>query len=106
MSELFGMQRANGDWFALSNNGDLRMTVFLSAAEAMRARSRNTEMECFRPVALDKRTLDALTAEDGDTVCFCLVSDASRKLKRARPIDLGELTNLSAARKQSKESSE
>jgi len=50
--------------------------------------------------------LDALTAEDGDTVCFCLVSDASRKLKRARPIDLGELTNLSAARKQSKESSE
>jgi len=106
MSELFGMQRANGDWFALSNNGDLRMTVFLSAAEAMRARSRNTEMECFRPVALDKRALDALTAEDGDTVCFCLVSDPSRKLKRARPIDLAELTNLSAAPKQSKESSE
>jgi len=106
MSELFGMQRANGDWFALSSNGNLHMTVFLSAAEAMRARSRNTEMECFRPVALDKRALDALTAEDGDTVCFCLVSDASRKLKRARPIDLAELTSLSASRKQSKESSE
>ena len=106
MSELFGMQRANGDWFALSNNGDLRMTVFLSAAEAMSARSRNTEMECFRPVALDKLALDALTADDGDTVCFCLVSDPSRKLKRARPIDLAELTNLSAAPKQSKESSE
>jgi hypothetical protein len=96
MSELFGMQRANGDWFALSHNGDLRMTVFLSAAEAMHARSRNSEMECFRPVALDKHALDALTADDGDTVCFCLVSDPSRKLKRARPIDLAELTSLSA----------
>src|SRR4030095_15638029 len=104
MSELFGMQRANGDWFALSNNGDLRMTVFLSAAEAMRARSRNTEMECFRPVALDKLALDALTADEGDTVCFCLVSDASRKLKRARPIDLAELTSLSASCKTVKRS--
>ena len=106
MSELFGMQRANGDWFALSNNGDLRMTVFLSVAEAMRARSRNSEMECFRPVALDKRALDALTATDGDTVCFSLVSHPSRKLKHGRPIDLAELKSLSASRKQSKESSE
>lgn len=106
MTELFGMQRANGDWFALFNNGSLRMTVFLSVTEAMRARSRNSEMECFRPVALDKRALDALTADDGDTVCFCLVSDPSRKLKRARPIDLAELTSLRASRKQSKESSE
>lgn len=106
MSELVGMQRANGDWFALSNNGNLRMTVFLSVAEAMRARSRNSEMECFRPVVLDKRALDALTADEGDTVCFCLVSDPSRKLKRARPIDLAELTSLCAAREQSKESSE
>ena len=106
MSELFGMQRANGDWFALSNNGNLRMTVFLSAAEAMRARSRNTEMECFRPVALDKSALDALTADEGDTVCFCLVSDPSRKLKRARPIDFAELTTLCGSRKQAKESGE
>ena len=101
MSELFGMQRANGDWFALPHNGNLRMTVFLSAAEAMSARSRNSEMECFRPVALDKRAMDALTADDGDTVCFCLVSDPARKLKRARAIDFAELTTLLASRKQS-----
>jgi len=101
VSELFGMQRANGDWFALPHNGNLRMTVFLSAAEAMSARSRNSEMECFRPVALDKRALDALTADDGDTVCFCLVSDPARKLKRARAIDFAELTTLLASRKQS-----
>jgi hypothetical protein len=106
MSKLFGMQRANGDWFALSNNGSLRMTVFLSVAEAMSARSRNSEMECFRPVALDKGALDALTAADGDTVCFCLVSDPSRKLKRARPIELAELRSIGALRKQSKQSSE
>jgi len=106
VSELFGMQRANGDWFALSHNGNLRMTVFLSVAEAMSARSRNSEMECFRPVALDQCALDALTADDGDTVCFCLVSDPSRKLKRARAIDFAELTTLIASRKQSKVSSE
>ena len=106
MSELFGMQRANGDWFALSNDGNLRMTVFLSVAEAMSARSRNSEMECFRPVALDKCALDALRADDGDTVCFCLVSDPARKLKRARPIDFAELTTLIGSRKQSKVSSE
>ena len=100
------MQRANGDWFALSQNGNLRMTVFLSVAEAMSARSRNSEMECFRPVALDKRALDALTADDGDTVCFCLVSDPSRKLKRARTIDFAELTTLIASRKPSKVSDE
>lgn len=106
MTELFGMQRANGDWFALSNNGNLRMTVFLSVAQAMRARSRNSEMECFKPVALDKGALDALTADDGDTVCFCLVSDPSRRLKRARPIGLAELTSLCDSRRQSKESGE
>ena len=106
MSELFGMQRANGDWFALLHNGNLRMTVFLSVTEAMNARSRNSEMECFRPVALDKRALDALTADDGDTVCFCLVLDPSRKLKHARPIDFAELTTLRASRKESKVSSE
>lgn len=87
-----------------SRNGNLRMTVFLSVAEAMRARPRNSEMECFRPVAVDKGALDALTSDDGDTVCFCLVSDPSRRL--ARPIALAEPTSLCASRRQSKESGE
>ena len=102
MSELFGMQRANGDWFALLENGDLRMTVFLSAAEAMLARSRNTEMECFRPAVLDKRALNALKATDSETVAFSLVDDASRKLARARPITFKELTGLSTSLKNRK----
>src|SRR5688572_14421166 len=99
------MQRANGDWFALLEKGDLRMTVFLTAAEAMLARSRNTEMECFRPAVLDKRALDALKANDSDIVCFSLVDDASRKLARARPITFRELTGLSTSLKKSKETS-
>ena len=103
MSELFGMQRANGDWFALSDNGNLRLTVFFSVAEAMLARSRNTELECFRPVALDRSALDALKATINGTVCFSLVSDASRKLQRARPISFEELTTLSPTLKDAKD---
>jgi hypothetical protein len=103
MSELFGMQRANGDWFALLAQGNLRMTVFLSVGEAMLARSRNTEMECFRPVLLDKKVLNALKATDSETVCFSLVADASRKLERARPITFSQLTTLSASLKDSNE---
>lgn len=102
MSELFGMQRANGDWFALLDKGDLRMTVFRSAAEAMLARSRNTEMECFRPAVLNKRALDALKATDSETVSFSFVDDASRKLARARPITFKELTGLNTSPKELK----
>jgi hypothetical protein len=103
MSELFGMRRANGDWFALSDNGNLRMTVFLSVAEAMLARSRNTEMECFRPAVLDKRAIESLEMSESETVCFSLVSDASRNLRRGRAIGLDELTNFNAALKESEE---
>lgn len=99
------MQRANGDWFALLAKGDLRMTVFRSAAEAMLARSLNTEMECFRPAVLDERALNALKATDNETVSFSIVDDASRKLARARPISFRELTGLSSSPKEPKEAS-
>jgi len=94
MSRLYGMQRANGDWFAISVNGNLRMTVFASIKEAMVARSRNSGMECFKPVELDERALDDLKTTDGDTICFCLVSKPARKLQLGRPIDFTQLTSL------------
>jgi len=88
------MQRANGDWFAISVNGNLRMTVFPSIKEAMEARSYNSGMECFRPVVLDERALEKLKTTDDDTICFCLVSEPTRKLQLGRPIDFTQLARL------------
>ncbi len=88
------MQRANGDWFALSDNGGLRMPVFLGLSEAMVARSRDSGMECFRPVILDERGLENLRSTDGEGVCFWLVNDPTIELRRGRPIDFTQLTQF------------
>ena len=46
MSNLFAMQRANGDWFALNYHGRLRVPLFHSFHDAMMARLRNFIL-CF-----------------------------------------------------------
>jgi hypothetical protein len=94
MKSFYAMRRANGDWFALDDSGHLRMPVFNSAGEAMIARSRDTGMECFRPVAIDARTMEQLRAADGDTTSFFIVSDPLRKLKHARRVGFTELALL------------
>ena len=94
MKNFYAMRRANGDWFALSEGGRLMMPVFGSAGEAMTARSRDSGMECFRPVALDTLTLEKLKITDGDTASFLIVSEPLRKLKHARRIEFAELTHL------------
>ena len=60
MKTLFAMRRANGDWFALDDQGGFRVPVFHSGGAAMVARSRESGMECFRPVALDAAALKNL----------------------------------------------
>ncbi len=45
MKTLFAMQRANGDWFALDDQGSFRVPIFHSSGAAMLARSRDTGME-------------------------------------------------------------
>jgi hypothetical protein len=94
MSSFYAMRRANGDWFALDDSGHTRMPVFLSSGEAMIARSRDTGMECFRPVALDTRALEQLKTTDGDTAPFLIVSDPLRSLKRGRRVGFTELVKL------------
>ena len=37
MKTLYAMRRANGDWFAVADNGNLRMPIFKSNADAMTA---------------------------------------------------------------------
>jgi len=94
MSSLFAMRRANGDWFALDDNGNFRVPVFHNSAAAMVARSRETGMECFRPVLLDEPAFKNLTTTDGGKARFWLVEDPLMKLNRGRALDQQELAGV------------
>ena len=87
MSTLFAMQRANGDWFALDDHGLFRVPVFHDRGAAMLARSRESGLECFRPVLLDEATFKNLTTTDGGKACFWLVEDPLMKLNRGQALD-------------------
>jgi hypothetical protein len=87
MKTLFAMRRANGDWFALDDDGAFRVPVFQSSSEAMLARSRETGMECFRPVVLDAAAFKNLTTTDEGKASFWLVADPLMKLSHGRPLD-------------------
>jgi len=94
MSSLFAMQRANGDWFALDDHGKFRVPVFHNSAAAMVARSRETGMECFKPVLLDELAFKNLTTTDEGKACFWLIEDPLMKLSRGRALDVPELGRL------------
>ena len=94
MKNLFAMRRANGDWYALDDNGRFRVPVFQSSGEAMVARSNDSGMECFRPVALDAAALANLTSTDEGKGCYWLVADPLRKLSRGQSLDHKELEQL------------
>ena len=88
------MQRANGDWFALDDHGMFRVPVFNSSREAMVARSRDSGMECFRPVVLDEAAFLNLTTTDEGKACFWLVGDPSINLSRGRSLDHAQLASI------------
>jgi hypothetical protein len=94
MRTLFAMRRANGDWFALDDNGRFRVPVFRNNGDAMIARSREAGMECFRPVALDPSALQNLTSTQESSACFWLVGDPARKLTRGVRLNQTELLNV------------
>ncbi len=88
---LFAMRRANGDWFALDDRGRYRVPVFHTSGAAMLARSRETGMECFRPVVLDEAAFENLVTTDEGSASFWLVADPLLKLSRGRPFDRQQL---------------
>ncbi len=95
MTNMYAMQRANGDWFALLDNGRLRVPVFHSASEAMEARRSNPGMLLFKPVVLDERALDDLAPTQAeDNAGYWLISNPSIKLKRGRPLEHEQLVLL------------
>ncbi|MDQ1708353.1 MAG: hypothetical protein QOJ88_1564 [Pyrinomonadaceae bacterium] len=91
MKTLFAMRRANGDWFALDDRGSFRVPLFHSSSAAMVARTRETGMECFRPVLLDVSALENVTTTDEGKACFWLVADPLMDLSRGRALDRDEL---------------
>ncbi|MGB9179868.1 MAG: hypothetical protein WCB68_11540 [Pyrinomonadaceae bacterium] len=94
MNSLYAMQRANGDWFTIKDDGRLRVPVFHTSSDAMQARARNLGMLLFKPVALDQRALGEL-AETGESAAdFLLVTDPSANFKLGRPLKHEQLVLL------------
>ena len=76
MSDVFAMQRANGDWFALDHDGRLRVPLFRSTHDAMMARLRNFGLLLFKPVAVDALFLKKAAPLPGeDEVDLWMVDD-------------------------------
>lgn len=92
MSDIYAMQRANGDVFALDHKGRFCVPLFHSSRDAMTARSRNGDMLLFKPVALDARLLRKLVPKGGqNNVDILLVNDPLRSLNRGDLVDHAEL---------------
>jgi hypothetical protein len=95
MSEIFAMQRANGDWFALDHHGRLRVPLFRSTHDAMMARLRNFGLLLFKPVVLDARFLEEIVPLPGeDQVDFCMVDNPFASLNRGSTVGCPELALL------------
>jgi hypothetical protein len=95
MSDIFAMQRANGDWFALDYNGHLRVPLFQSISDAMIARLRNFGLLVFKPVVIDARFLKEVMPLPGENeVDFCMVDDPFAKLHRGSTMERAELALL------------
>lgn len=94
MIGIYGLQRANGDWFALDDRGGSRVPVFHGENEAMQARAFNPEMLLFKPVLLDGRALKDLAPAKGTTAHFWLVDNPSVNLKRGHRIEHAQLVLL------------
>lgn len=95
MSKVYGMQRANGDWFALEDQQTFRVPLFRSNSEAMQARAFNPEMLLFKPMILNSLALKALAAEEnGDAAHFWLVDEAQVNLKHGHRLQYGQLALL------------
>lgn len=94
MSNIYVMQRANGDVFALDHHGRFRVPLFHSSRDAMIARSRNWEMLLFKPVALGAHLLKELVpVRGGGEVEFWVVNDPAN-LKRGHLVEHAQLALL------------
>jgi len=99
MSDVYVMQRANGDVFALDDHGRFRVPLFNTSRAAFVARLRNLGMLLFKPVQLDASLLEQLVPSGAAAdVDFCLVSDPLINLNRGRIVQPAQLAVLMQSR--------
>ena len=99
MSNIYVMQRANGDVFAVDDHGRFRVPLFNSSSDAFLARLRNFGMLLFKPVQLDAGLLKQLVPLGGAAeVDFWLVSDPLINLNRGRLVQPEQLASLMGSR--------
>ena len=95
--EVFGMRRANGDWFVLEVDGQRRVLVFRGLAEAWRARAKNDELMLFWPTPINERALaEFATADEGRPVSFWLIDEGEpdADLRQGHPLEYMQLCTL------------
>jgi len=93
MTDIFAMRRANGDWFALEDDGRLRVPIFHSAHDAFMARLRTVEMLLFSPIALNPRLLNEIAGGRGE-VDFSMVDNPFASLRRGLCLPQSQLASL------------
>lgn len=99
MSDIYVMQRANGDVFALDDHGRFRVPLFNSSSDAFLARLRNFGMLLFKPVQLDAGLFKQLVPVGGAAeVDFWLVNDPLINLNRGRLVQPAQLASLMGSR--------
>jgi len=90
---LYGMRRANGDWFAIKEPLRFRVPLFSSMSEAVDVRAFNVEMLVFSPTIFDEHALKQVgQLEDDRPVYFWLVEKASRNMRRGIAFQHDDMT--------------
>jgi len=93
MADVYAMRRANGDWFALEDNGRLRVPLFHSAHDAFMARLRTVDMLLFSPIALDVQLLNEIVG-GGSEVDFCIVNNPFASVRCGTNLPQSQLASL------------
>ena len=83
MSDIYVMQRANGDVFALDDHGRFRVPLFNSSSDAFLARLRNFGMLLFKPVQLEAGLLEQLVPGGGAAEVDFLAGE--RSINQSQP---------------------
>src|SRR5690242_19631342 len=99
MSNLYVMQRANGDVFALDDHGRFRVPLFNSSSDAFLARLHNVGMLLFNPLPLHASLIKHLVPVGGAAkIDSSMVSDQLINLHRGRIVHPDQLTLLMGKR--------
>ncbi len=94
---LYGMQRANGDWFAIKEPLRFRVPLFSSVDAAKSVRAFNVELLVFSAALFDDRALKQIGhLEEDRKVYFWLVDESSRNMRHGVALDRGQVELLLA----------